>query len=319
MTDIKKQRQSTMAHRRTRVATAKSRKNMARPRKQKQSVITRFQQEPLKACSHQIQVLQTQQEQSKKQTQKKQQAHAAVRKIEIKAAKIQEQELFDHMSESEQMSFDMTQVNKKMRERAERRIQPQQPQQTPLTAKQIKEQEIQKAISATNRSLPQQKSSKQRSQRIGFGFRKLILATACAAAAVFAVIYFVGANTTDISMKVAAMQTGIDAHYPGYVPRGFSLTDIISENGKITLNFKNSLDGEAFSIIEEKVNWKASDLKKEFVEPTYNSYTVITEGEIDIYVNGSNAAWLKDDVFYRISTTSGSLTKKQIVTIAINL
>ena len=201
------------------------------------------------------------------------------------------------------VNFDMTRVNS-------------------LTSQEIKEREIRKAISVASRELGAQKRPKYHGhyKKIGFGLPKIALAMLCAAAAVFAIVYFVNSNAPDIPLKVAAMQTGIDAHYPGYIPRDYSLADATSENGKITMNFKNSSTGDAFSIIEENTSWTANDLYSKFVKPTYGEdCIVITEDNFNIYISGSNAVWINGGILYKITTTSGSLTKKQISTIASKL
>ena len=121
-------------------------------------------------------------------------------------------------------------------------------------------------------------------------------------------------------MRVAAMQTGIDASYPGYVPRGFSLSDITSENGKIVLNFKNASTGDAFSLIEEQSSWDSNALLTNFVKDEYGEkYSIVREQGLTMYVSDSDAAWVNGGVVYKIKTTSGSLTKKQINTIATSL
>ena len=116
------------------------------------------------------------------------------------------------------------------------------------------------------------------------------------------------------------MQTGIDASYPSYVPRDFSLSDITSESGKVVLNFKNASTGDAFSLIEEQSSWDSSALLANFVKDEYgDNYTTVREQGLTIYVSGSDAAWVNGGVVYKIDTTAGSLTKKQINTIATSL
>jgi len=149
--------------------------------------------------------------------------------------------------------------------------------------------------------------------------KRFALAFTCAAACVAAIIYFVGTNIPDISVRVAAMQTGIEASYPSYVPRDFSLSDISSENGKITLTF-NGPDNANFTLIEEKSSWDSSALLRNYVEPTWNeSYTTTHEQGITIYISGANAAWVNRGVLYKINAPSDSLTKKQLRNIVVSI
>lgn len=208
-----------------------------------------------------------------------------------------------------------------------------------LSAKELKEQAIKKALASAERmNEPAQEQPKMaaaimknatekktkkaglKSQKVKFGMGRVMLALACTAVAVFAIVYFVNMNMPDISLKVAAMQTGIEASYPSYVPRDFSLSDITSESGKITLNFRNGSTGDAFSLVEEKSSWDSNALLANFVKGNYgDDYTVVREQGLTLYINGSNACWVNGGIVFKITTTSGSLTKKQIRSIATSL
>ena len=182
------------------------------------------------------------------------------------------------------------------------------------TAQQLKQQAIEKALASASKT----SSTKQKKTHFHFGLKRTLLALCCSALAVFAIVYFVGLNAPDISLKVAAMQTGIDASYPAYKPRGYNISDITSQNGKVTLNYKNE-EGDSYSLIEEKSSWDSNALLNNFVKEEYgDNYTVVKEQGLAIYIDGSNAAWVNGGIVYKIKTTSGSLTKKQIVNIAVN-
>lgn len=195
-----------------------------------------------------------------------------------------------------------------------------------MSAKELKDQAIQKALASASQSTDANNSKVKKKKeshdfsKVHFGFGRIVLALSCAAAAVFAIVYFVNLNMPDISLRVAAMQTGIEASYPGYVPRDYSLSDITSEDGKITLNFKNTSTGDAFTLIEEQSSWDSNALLTNYVKDAYgDNYSVIREQGLTIYISGSDASWVNGGVVYKLKTTSGSLTKKQIRSIAVSL
>lgn len=214
-------------------------------------------------------------------------------------------------------SFDLTEVNARIKQRrAENNTK--QNRET-KTAKEIKETAIDKALVEASRDAKKRDAERRKSRKVHFGFRRVVLALACAAAAVFAIVYFVDLNTPNISLKVAAMQSGIDAKYPTYIPRDFDLSDITSENGKITLNFRNASTGDAFTIIEEKSSIDSAALLSSYVKPTYgDNYSEIVEQGLTLYISGSDAAWVNGGVLYKLKTVSGSLTKKQLKSIAVS-
>lgn len=151
--------------------------------------------------------------------------------------------------------------------------------------------------------------------------RHFVIAFTCAAICVAGIIYFVGSNIPDISVRVAAMQTGIQASYPSYVPRDYSLGDITSENGKIALKFDGP-DNASFTLIEEKSSWDSAALLRNYVEPTWqDDYTTTHEQGITIYISNSNsnAAWVNGGVLYKITSNSTVLTKKQVRNIVTSL
>lgn len=204
-----------------------------------------------------------------------------------------------------------------------------------VSAKQMKEQAIQKAMMMASRTAepeqPQSKSIFSRNKRekkskmqnygkVKLGFGRVMLALSCTVAAVFAIVYFVNLNMPDLSLKVAAMQTGIQATYPNYVPRDYALSDIVSENSKVTLNFKKSGSNDTFTIVEEGSSWDSNALMTNYVADNYDEdYTVLREQGLTIYIDNSKACWVNGGILYKLTTSAGTLSKKQIKTIATSL
>lgn len=211
----------------------------------------------------------------------------------------------------------------KMRER--QNMMTQQQTQSKLTAKELKDQAIRKALmsAATSDMKEQQtitsKKSKKKMGKMKFGFGRVMLALSCATAVVFAVAYFVNLNMPDISLKVAAMQTGIDATYPSYVPRDYNVAGITSENGRVVLEFHNNTD-EKFILEEEASSWDSNALLTNYVKEAFgDGYSIVREQGLTIYIKGSNAAWVNGGIVYKIKAADEVLTNKQIRSIAVSL
>lgn len=149
--------------------------------------------------------------------------------------------------------------------------------------------------------------------------KRFIIAFATAAACVTALAFFVKANMPDISVRVAAMQTGIEATYPSYIPRGYSLANIVSEDGRIVMDFSGP-ENSAFTITEEKSAWDTTALLNNYVKHTWKeNYTTTHEQGITIYISGSDAAWVNGGIAYTLDASSNNLTKKQIRNIVTSL
>ena len=195
---------------------------------------------------------------------------------------------------------------------------------TRASARQLKEQAIQKALAETVASdgteMTAKKKKEKKLSKVHFGFGRVLLALSCAAVAVFAIAYFVNINMPDISLKVAAMQTGINASYPSYVPRDYSIASITSEDKKITLVFKNQTNDDSYTIVEETSSWDSNALLNNYVVPTYgDKYTAIREQGLTLYTNNNEATWVNGGVIYKLTTNNSELSGKQIRAIAASL
>lgn len=209
------------------------------------------------------------------------------------------------------------------------------------SAVELKDQAIRRALADANK-LPKSKNEQPRmlstvlrtkdadssmdeapmvsTKKARFGVGRVLIALGCAVVAVFGIVYFVNTAMPDVSIKVAAMQVGIDNPYPSYVPRGYSITDASSESGKMVLSFRNSSEDSTFTITEERSSWDSNALLNNFVKDEYDdNYDVIREQGLTLYVSGSNATWVNGGVVYKISAESGTLTKKQLRSIAVSL
>ena len=292
--------------------------------------ISRFRSSPVQAQTTQAQAIQTQQisqtqlQQNSQMQQvlqtQAQQSSQTQKTLQIQQSQAQQPQM-KQRSQALNSAYmvNMHSIHKKMRERTT----PSQPQVQKKSAQEIKQQAIALAVKKASAQTSDKQTSKKKKSadaKFHFGFGRVVLALACAAAAVFAIVYFVNLNSPDISLKVAAMQTGIEASYPSYIPRDFSLSDITSEDGKVTLNFTNSSNGDTYTLVEEKSSWDSNALLSNYVKKAYGeNYTTIRENGLTIYVHNSDAAWVNGGVVYKLECKSGSLTKKQLRAIAVSL
>ena len=136
-----------------------------------------------------------------------------------------------------------------------------------------------------------------------------------------AIVWFVSNNIPDVSVRVAAMQTGIEATYPSYVPMDYSLSDIISEDGKLTMIFSGP-DDARFTLVQEKSSWDSATLLRNYVEPTWGEEYVTThEQGITIYISNqtNDSTWVNGGIRYSITSEGARLTKKQTRNIVLSL
>lgn len=149
---------------------------------------------------------------------------------------------------------------------------------------------------------------------------RVLFAFLCSSAVVAALFFIVQSNMPDISIKVAAMQTGIQATYPSYVPRDYRLSGVYTaQDNSVAMDFLGPNQAK-FTLTEEKLPWDSTALLNRFIKPKWGEdFTTIKEQGITIYISGSNAAWVNAGIVYKITNLHGELTKKQIKNIVTSL
>ena len=149
---------------------------------------------------------------------------------------------------------------------------------------------------------------------------RVFFAFLCSSAVVAALFFVVQSNMPDISIKVAAMQTGIQATCPSYVPRDYRLSGVYTaQDNSVAMDFLGPNQAK-FTLTEEKLPWDSTALLNRFVKPKWGEdFTTIKEQGITIYISGSNAAWVNAGIVYKITNFHGELTKKQIKNIVTSL
>ncbi|MBQ2660300.1 hypothetical protein IJF86_02705 [Candidatus Saccharibacteria bacterium] len=186
-----------------------------------------------------------------------------------------------------------------------------------LSMKEKKDQAIESALKSVATMEKQGKAHRMKNRSF-FSVKRVALALGCAVIAVGAIAYFINLSMPDLSVRVAAMQTGIDAVYPSYVPRDYSLASVVSEVGKITMTFSTS-SGESFTLTEEKSSWDSSALEANYVKSNFSEYVPIREQGLTLYVSGSDCAWVNGGKVFVINASGNNLSKKQLKSIAVSL
>ena len=149
---------------------------------------------------------------------------------------------------------------------------------------------------------------------------RIFFAFLCSSAVVAALFFVVQSNMPDISVKVAAMQTGIQATYPNYIPRDYRLSGVYTaQDNSVAMDFVGPNQAK-FTLTEEKLPWDSTTLLNRFVKQKWGeNYDSIREQGITIYINGSNATWVNAGIVYKIINHQGELSKKQIKNIVTSL
>lgn len=270
------------------------------------------QQQTAAAQQQRVQVAKMQaQAQQGKQAQQQQQQQRAVRRQIVSAT-------------SKDLPVQKNQTLEAARARMAARKQAAQPQH--LSAQELKERAIQQALRKVDKIDGDKTMAAQfvdaGQQKTGHFWQRRGFAIAAGMAVISLALlgYLVHLNLPDISVRVTAMQTGIEKIYPSYVPTNYRLDGLVKEDaGRVTMNFKND-EGKKFTLMEEKSNWDSAAVLSNYVKKNWgNDYSIAKGQGLTIYVSDANAAWVNGGVFYVITDESGSLSASDLHDIAVSL
>lgn len=130
--------------------------------------------------------------------------------------------------------------------------------------------------------------------------------------------YLTYLSMPNISIKMAAVQSGINAKYPGYKPDGYALNGPIKfKSGEVSMKYAYADGSSEYTLTQQKSNWDSAAVKEYFTEKSKSPTTTMVDG-LTIYSSGKNAVWVNGGILYQI-TGSANLSNEQIQKIATSL
>lgn len=130
--------------------------------------------------------------------------------------------------------------------------------------------------------------------------------------------YFTYLGMPNISTRIAAIQSGINAKYPGYRPSGYALSGPITfKSGEVRMKFAYADGGQSYTITQQKSSLNSAALKETLTADGGDVQTTTADG-LTIYSTDRTASWINGGVLYQI-TLGGALSNEQVTKIATSL
>lgn len=187
----------------------------------------------------------------------------------------------------------------------------------------IKAEAIQTALDSAPTSHPKQRAPRRPKQRTNkYLFGRAFSFASSGVALLLIAGYFTYMNMPNLSVRVAAVQAGVQADYPGYRPSGYSLAGPVSfDEGRVAMNFGSNGTDRAFTLTQTRSGWDSAAVYENYVAPRVDdsgNYTTTTSGGLTIYSWSGNAAWVNNGVLYTVDGDA-PLTPDQIQRMATSL
>jgi len=127
-------------------------------------------------------------------------------------------------------------------------------------------------------------------------------------------------NAPALSVKVAAVKSGVSAKLPSFVPQGFNFGNLSYGKGNVTVSYTSATDNnKRYDITQRQSNWDSQTLLSNFVTTANNAYQTYQEAGRTVYMYGDNTAtWVDSGVWYTVNGNS-ALSRDQILDLAGSL
>jgi hypothetical protein len=132
--------------------------------------------------------------------------------------------------------------------------------------------------------------------------------------------YLTYLNMPNLSVRVAATQSGVAASFPQYRPDGYRFDGPIAYSpGEVVINFQSNSGSERFTIKQKTSHWDSQAVLDNYViKKSNNQYITSSEGGLTIYTFDNKAAWVNKGIFYSIDGNA-PLSSDQVLRIAASL
>lgn len=173
---------------------------------------------------------------------------------------------------------------------------------------------------AMNREVASQKKhSRAKRQKHQSKWARFISLASASLAIVFLAGYFTYLSMPNISIRMAAVQSGVKAKYPGYQPNGYALNGPITvKDNQVSMQFAYNGDvQQSFTIQQENSSWNSAAVKQ-YVDTKSKDVTTTTVNGLTIYTYDGNASWINSGVLYTIDSNA-PLSADQVQRIATSL
>lgn len=132
--------------------------------------------------------------------------------------------------------------------------------------------------------------------------------------------YLTYINIPNLSIKVAAINAGIDASLPRYQPGGFRLTGPIAyTDGEVEVKYRQAGGDDIFKITQRSTDWDPQATLDNYVEPdSNNDYEIHSAQGLTVYTYDQKAVWVNGGILHVIDG-SAKLSSEQISRIAASM
>lgn len=115
--------------------------------------------------------------------------------------------------------------------------------------------------------------------------------------------YLTFINIPNLSVRIAAASTGIDASLPSYQPAGYRIHGPISyQDGEVNVNYKSNNSSQGYKITQRPTDWDPIATLDNYVESdSKNDYQIHSVQGLTVYTYNKKAVWVNGGILHIIA------------------
>lgn len=131
--------------------------------------------------------------------------------------------------------------------------------------------------------------------------------------------YLTYLNMPNLSVRVAAAQSGVNASFPEYRPDGYRFNGPIAYSpGEVTMRFAANGGPHHYEVTQKNSQWDSQAVLDNHVDNVTDSYLTYSEQGMTVYTYENEAAWVNGGILYTIEGDA-PLTSEQVLRIAASM
>lgn len=190
-----------------------------------------------------------------------------------------------------------------------------------MSSRAIKEQLINKQLANLPAREPSKITVPDRVEQSTSRSRRILSIGATSFALLLLGGYLTYLNMPNLSIRVAAMQAGIDATLPNYQPKGYELHGPVAySDGSVKLAYRASNNAnKKYTVTQQASNWNSQAVLDNYVtDDSHNNYRINSIQGLTVYTYNNKAVWVNGGILYIIDGNA-PLSAEQLDRIASSM
>lgn len=133
--------------------------------------------------------------------------------------------------------------------------------------------------------------------------------------------YFTYLNIPGLSIRVAAVQAGVNASLPDYRPDGYAFSGPVDfSQGEVALNFSANGGPQSYSITQTASDWDSQAVLDNYIlEQSEGDYSIHSTKGLTVYTYNNKAVWVNRGILHEVNYDNAPLSINQIERIAASM